>query len=256
MQHAENSREGLPTVSLITVCYNSEATLRGTLESVLAQTYAPTEYWIIDGASQDGTVAIAQEYQQAFAEKGIAYHIVSEKDRGIYDAMNKGIRLANGRLVGIINSDDWYEPEAVETAARAWAETGYDMFYADIRLIRRDGSTMIKRSRMDRFPSSRHWNHPTTFITKATYEEVGLYRCQSLYDDFDLVLRIRRAGKRIVIRNQVLANFRVGGASNEKSLAKALRRCRMRYQCYRNNGYSAFYWFECFAMEMAKLILS
>jgi len=243
-------------VSIITVCYNSEKTIRKAIESVLGQTYPHIEYTIVDGLSTDSTLAVAREYEDKFREKGYTYRIISEKDNGIYDAMNKGIRMATGELVGMINSDDWYEPNAVQTAAEAYIQEPYDLFYADINLIRSTGGIMVKRSKLDRFPSSRHWNHPTTFIPKRVYEEVGLYRCETMYDDFDLILRIRSAGKKVVIRNVILANFQTGGVSNQKSLKKCLQRCKYRYRCYRNNGYSPLYIIECVAMEFAKLILS
>lgn len=243
-------------VSIITVCYNSEKTVAKAIESVLNQTYPKIEYIIVDGLSKDNTLSVAREYEEKFREKGYDFKIVSEKDNGIYDAMNKGIRMAKGQLIGMINSDDWYEPIAVETAVKAHLETGCDLFYGDINLIRDDGSVIVKRSKLDRFPSSRHWNHPTTFITKKTYDEVGLYRCQTVYDDYDLILRIRAAGKKVAIRNVVLANFRTGGVSNRKSLKDCLRRIGYRYQYYRNNGYSRLYIIECVAMEVAKLILA
>ena len=243
-------------VSIITVCYNSAQTIRKAIESVLNQTYPNIEYTIVDGLSKDDTVAVAQSYADAFREKGYTFRVISEKDNGIYDAMNKGIRMASGVLVGMINSDDWYEPVAVETAVKAYEEEQYDLFYGDINLIRSNGQIMVKRSRLDKFPSSRHWNHPTTFIPKKTYEEVGLYRNKAIYDDFDLILRIRRAGKKIAIRNVVLANFKTGGVSNEKSIKKCIQRIKIRYNNYRNNGYSPLYILESVAMEVAKLILS
>lgn len=243
-------------VSIITVCFNSENTIRGTIESVLAQSYPEIEYIIVDGASKDNTVAIAREYEEQFREKKYVYRIISEKDNGIYDAMNKGIRMATGEVIGIVNSDDWYEPHAVETVARVYQETGFDMFYADLNLVKDNGTVIVKRSQKDRFPTTRHWNHPTTFITQKTYEEVGAFRCEGLYDDFDLMLRIRRANKKVVIRNEVLSNFRTGGVSTQKSFKKAFVRFQDRYRCYRNNGYSRLYIFECAAMELAKLIVS
>ena len=248
-------KEDALLVSIITVCYNSEQTIRDTIESVLRQDYDNIEYLIIDGKSKDNTVDIARSYQEDFQQRGYKFRIISEKDAGLYDAMNKGIRLAEGALIGIINSDDWYEPVAVSTAVEAYREETYDMFYADIRLIRQDGRSMIKHSRQDRFPTSRHWNHPTTFVTKQTYEELGGYRNEGIHDDFELFLRIRRAGKRIVIRNTVLANFRSGGVSNNKSLASCRKRCHDRYRCYRNNGYSRWYLMECVAIEAAKFLI-
>lgn len=250
----DNKLASLP-VSIITVCYNSAETIRDTIESVLGQNYDGIEYLIIDGESKDDTVDIARSYQERFRERGYGYRIVSEKDAGLYDAMNKGIRLAGGALIGIINSDDWYEPEAVSTAVEAYQQEAYDMFYGDVRLIRQDGKAMIKHSRQDRFPTSRHWNHPTTFLTKETYEILGGYRNEGIHDDFDLFLRVRRAGKKIVIKNKVLANFRAGGASNDKSLSKCRKRCHDRYRCYRNNGYSRLYLLECVAIEAAKFVI-
>lgn len=243
-------------VSIITVCFNSEKTIRKTVESVLAQTLPPKEYIIVDGCSTDGTLAIIAEFSGQFSAAGIDLRVISEPDHGIYDAMNKGIRCATGMLIGIINSDDWYEPIALETAVRTMEEEPYDLFYADINLIRADGRILVKRSRLDRFPSSRHWNHPTTFITKETYDAHGLYRNETVYDDFDLILRLRKAGKRVAIRNVVLANFRTGGVSNEKNIKKCIGRIKARYGYYRRNGYSRLYIFESVAMEIAKFILS
>ena len=243
-------------VSVITICFNSEAVIRKTIESVLAQTWDSIDYQIIDGASGDRTVAIAEEYRECFAEKGYSYRILSEPDHGIYDAMNKGIRRAAGELIGLINSGDWYEPDAVATAVQAYREDPYDLFYADINLVKESGSVMVKRSKHDRFPTSRHWNHPTMFVTRETYEELGLYRNEGIHDDFEFLLRARRAGKKITIVNKTIANFVTGGASNAKSFAKCKKRCLDRYRDYRINGYSRLAMIECVAIEAAKFILS
>ncbi len=243
-------------VSIITVCYNSEKTIRKTIESVLCQTYDTVEYLIIDGLSKDNTVKIAEEYTESFESRGYKYKIISEKDNGIYDAMNKGICLANGDLIGIINSDDWYEPIAIETAINEYKREEYDLFYADINLIKANGDVIVKRSKYDRFPSSRHWNHPTTFVTKKTYDELGTFKSIGIHDDFDFLLRARKSNKKISIKNIVLANFKVGGTSNDKTLKKCKRRCKDRYNCYRDNGFSPLCFIECFAIELAKLILS
>ena len=243
-------------ISIVTVSYNSENTIGKTIESVLNQSYPDVEYLIIDGASKDNTVQIAKSYEEKFREKGYAFRIISEPDKGIYDAMNKGIRNATGEIVGIINSDDWYEPNALQTVAQTYRQEPFDMFYADLNLVKDNGTIIVKRSKMARFVSTRDWNHPTTFITKKCYEDVGLYACENIYDDFELVMRIRHAGKKIVIRNVVLANFRTGGVSNQKSLKKCISRCKIRYRNYRKNGYSRLYMIECIAMEFAKLIIS
>ena len=243
-------------VSIVTICYNSEAVIRKTIESVLSQTWDKIEYRIIDGASKDATVAIAEEYKERFKARGYVYTILSEPDNGIYDAMNKGIRLASGKLIGLINSGDWYEPDAVETAVKAYRNRPYDLFYADVNLIRENGTVMVKHSKADRFPTSRHWNHPTMFVTRETYDDLGLYRNEGIHDDFEFFLRARRAGKKITIVNKTIANFVTGGASNEKSFAKCRKRCLDRYRDYRLNGYSRLSMLECVAIEAAKYILS
>lgn len=244
-------------VSIITVCYNSEATIRKTIESVLAQSYDSIEYLIIDGASRDHTVKIAEEYINRFKERGFEYRVISEPDQGLYDAMNKGIELAHGEVIGLINSDDWYEPNAVRTVAEAYRENHFDMFFADLRILREDGSTLlIKHSRMDYFPTSRHWNHPTTFITKKTYEEIGTFRWeQEWFADFDLYLRIRRANKHIVIKNCVLANFRRGGVTTTKSIKACVKWIKEKYHCYRSNGYGKLSLLDCAATEIAKFVV-
>lgn len=243
-------------VSIITVCYNSEKTIKDTIESVLNQTYTEMEYWIIDGLSKDNTLEIVRSYQEAFATKGISYNIISEKDNGIYDAMNKGIWKSNGDVIGIINSDDWYEPNAIETVVKTYQEEPFDMFYADIRLIRNKKSPIIKHSYHSKIATSRCWNHPTSFVTKKTYHEIGLFKCEGIHDDFDLLLRIKRAGKKIVIRNITLANFRAGGTSNDKNLRKCKMRIADRYHIYRRNGYSRLYMIECLAIESIKYLLN
>ncbi|MBR5767003.1 MAG: glycosyltransferase [Lachnospiraceae bacterium] len=241
-------------VSLITVAYNSEATIGRTIESVLAQTVSPKEHIIIDGASKDSTVSVAEGYREAFEKKGISYIIVSEPDNGIYDAMNKGIGRATGDIIGMINSDDWYEPCAVETVLNAYAKEEFDMFYADLRMHMPNGRTFIKHSRNRKYATSRDWNHPTTFITKAMYDKYK-YRNETIHDDYDLILRLKKAGARIVVKNVVIADFTMNGTSHEKSLKKAMERVRIKYGIYRDNGYSPLYFPECFIVEMAKLLI-
>ena len=248
-----------PLISIITPSFNSGKTICTTIESILKQTYSNMEYIIVDGKSADKTVEIAESYRVALEEKGINYRIISERDRGIYDAMNKGIRMAKGELVGIINSDDWYESNTLQRVAETYEKTPFDMFYADLRIWQEDErgnlkEKMVKHSRLRKLAVSRDWNHPTTFITKKVYEKYQ-YKLESVHDDWDLVLRIRKAGLKIVILNEVLANFRMGGASNKKELKKCIERGRARYLIYRNNGYSRWYWWECVAIEAVKWIL-
>lgn len=247
-------RDMKTTVSIITVTYNSAATVRDTIESVLNQSCLPKEYIIIDGVSSDETLSIVEEYRPRFEEKHVNYIVISESDSGIYDAMNKGIRAATGELIGMINSDDWYEPCAVACAVSCYEEKGYDLFFADLRMHLPTGKTFVKHARNRRYATSRDWNHPTTFITAGMYQKYQ-YRCQTIHDDYDLILRMKKDGAHIEVVNQVLADFRMNGTSHEKSIKKALERIKIKYGIYRENGYSRFYLLECVAMEAAKFIV-
>lgn len=242
-------------VSIITVCHNSEETIRDTIRSILCQTYHNLEYIVIDGKSSDRTMDIVREYQQVFVEKHMVYRYLSEPDEGMYDAMNKGIRMASGELVGIINSDDWYEPDAIAVAAEYYEEIHYDLFYADLRIVGKDRS-FIKKSKNSSWVTSRYWNHPTTFIPMRVYKKY-LYKNENIHDDWDLILRIRKGLPecKICVANKVLANFRRDGISHEKSIKKALERAKIKYKIYRDNGYSRLYLIECYGMEAAKLVL-
>lgn len=243
------------TVSIITVAYNSEKSIGCAIESVLAQSYTDIEYWIIDGKSKDGTVAVAESYRDALEAKGITLHIVSEKDGGIYDAMNKGIRLAGGDIIGILNSDDWYEPDTVQTVVDTFAKKQCDLMYANIRMHKTDGTTFVKKSRKRRFQTSRDWNHPTTFVKAELYKQYP-FRDLGIHDDYGFFLQMRKQNRNIVIVDKVLANFRMGGASNHKDFKAAKKRIMDRYKyCYRINGYSRWYIIECVAIEAAKMLL-
>jgi glycosyltransferase involved in cell wall biosynthesis len=240
--------------SIVTVSFNSGKTIAKTIESVLAQTFPPKEYFIIDGKSSDDTVAVAQAYRFRFEKKGIDYVVLSEADDGIYDAMNKGIKLATGDYIGLINSDDWYELDALEKTNRYLESNKRDLVFADLRVIRNNRSS-IKHAKLDHLPSTRHWNHPTMFVSKELYSRYQ-YRNKSIYDDWDLVLRIRKAGYDIGVIHETLANFAFGGVSNQKSFKKAMQRVLIKNRVYRQNGYrSPIYLVEGFAIEMAKYLL-
>ena len=170
--------------------------------------------------------------------------------------MNKGIKKSTGDIVGIINSGDWYENNALSTVAKTYEKNPFDMFYADINLIKADGRVIVKHSRKDRIVTSRHWNHPTSFVYRKTYDELGMFRCEGIHDDFEFLLRVKKAHKKIVIKNTILANFMVGGTSNNKCLRMSIKRIKDRYRCYKINGYSSLYLFECIGIEVAKAIIS
>ncbi len=243
-----------PLVSITTATYNSEKTLARTIESVLNQTYAPLEYLIVDGLSKDRTISIARDYEEQFKKRGISYTIISEADKGMYDAINKGIRRANGVLIGNINSDDWYEPDAVERIVEKYLETQFDFLYGDLNIVLAGGRRKIKRAKKSTYMTSRHWNHPTQFATKELYLREP-YKLESMYDDFDLFLRVTKKGYYIEILNEVLANFTTDGMSHRRSFYEAVERGKARYRIYLNNGFSRWYLIECFLTEMMKFVL-
>ena len=243
------------TVSIVTVTYQSEETLKVTMESVLAQTYSNIEYLIIDGASTDGTVSLAESYREPMEQKGIRLRILSEADSGIYDAMNKGIRLAEGDIIGILNSGDWYEPDTVETVINTFEKGNCDLLFANIRMHKKDHSSFIKKARIRRFQTSRDWNHPTMFVKAEVYKSHP-FRDKGIHDDYGCYLQLAKEGYRITTLDKVLANFQLGGVSNHKSLKEAVQRINDRYRwCYRVNGYSRWYLLECIAIEVAKMLL-
>lgn len=247
-------------ISIITVSYNSEKTIGHTIESVLGQTCLGTsdielEYLIVDGNSSDDTVEIAESYRSRLEKKGASYRVDSEPDGGIYDAMNKGIRRASGDVIGILNSDDWYEPDALEAVADTFRNTSCELMYANIRMHRADGTAFVKKARLRSFETSRDWNHPTTFVKAQIYKE-NPFRNLGIHDDYGFFLQMKKQKRKIVIIDKVLANFKMGGASNKKNLREAKKRIMDRYRyCYRINGFSRLYMIECVMIEAAKWLL-
>ncbi len=241
-------------ISVVTVSYNSATTIEDTIRSVLTQSYPPYEYIVMDGGSTDETIDIIERFRQEFDGRNITLKVYSEKDDGIYDAMNKGVKAATGDVIGIINSDDWYEPDALAVVAKTYDKTPFDLFYADLRMVLPDGKSFVKHSRDRRYATSRDWNHPTTFITKDIYDRYQ-YRNDTIHDDYDLILRLKAANVKTVVVNTVIADFRMNGVSHKRSLSGALSRIKIKYGIYRQNGYAWYYIFECVMVELGKLII-
>lgn len=238
-------------VTVLSVAYNSEATIARTIESVLNQTYDNIEYIIIDGASTDKTAEIACSYQKAFDEReGRSLLVISEPDQGMYDALNKGARLAHGELVGQINADDWYELDAVEKMAGFYEQERYDVAWGDLRIVKPTGN-MIKHARIGRFWTTAGWCHPSMFSRREALLEFP-YPCENMYDDFDYVTRVHLARRKICTLNEVIANFSFGGMSTKKSLKETWKRIQVKWYGYKKYGMSPLYWLYCVGMEMAK----
>ncbi|MDU6365062.1 MAG: glycosyltransferase family 2 protein [Clostridium sp.] len=212
-------------VSIITVSFNSEKTIRNTIESVLNQTYNNIEYIIIDGNSTDKTLEIVKEYEEKFKNKSYIYRIISEKDDGIYDAMNKGIRLSNGELIGIINSDDNYEVNAVVNIVNEYnIDNNYYVYHGLLRYYNDGQLFMIRGSNSDVL--KKHMiEHPACFVAKKAYEEIGLFDCNFRYvADYDFLCRLKIKNKNFKLIDKIIANFHDGGAGDcKESRVEALR---------------------------------
>ena len=246
--------EKRPLVTILTVTYNSATTVERTIQSVLRQTYDDIEYIIIDGVSDDSTVKIAEGYKKSFQKRGYKYQVITEPDKGMYDALNKGARLGSGVIVGQINSDDWYEENAVEDMVQLWGKTFYDMAYADVRMINSDGSSWIKYGRKEKLPRTRYWNHPTQFTRRELLLEHP-YPVACMSDDLDLLLWLCKSHRKIEVLHKVLANFTVEGMSHSKSFKEIKDRIRTKSQIYKRYGYGHSMTLSVAVVECGKYLL-
>lgn len=199
-------------VTIITVCYNSSKTIERTLKSVLNQTYSDYEYIIIDGSSTDDTLSIIEDYKPLFGSK---LRVISEPDNGIYDAMNKGIRLAAGDLIGIVNSDDYLELDALQNIVDAYDGYQYEIIYGMIRTIRDDKEVQVYIKSHENIDEDMI-AHPACFITKKIYDDFGLYSLKYKYSaDYEFMLRMKRNDQvKFVEIYKVISNFNIDGASS------------------------------------------
>lgn len=230
-------------ISIITATYNSAKTLRDTIHSIQSQSYPNIEYIIIDGLSTDNTVAIAKEYN------GLVNGLLSEPDQGIYDAMNKGIGLATGDVIGILNSDDFYAHEGVlERVAQAFQESGADAVYGDLQYVQAEqteqivrhwkaGSFQYKRFRYGWMPP-----HPTFFVRRELYEKYGLFDISfHIAADYELMLRfLYKQRATVYYIPEVLVKMRVGGMSNA-SFRHRLRANREDLRAWQVNGLRPYF---------------
>jgi len=205
-------------ISIITVVYNNEKTVHTAIESVLSQSYANVEYIVIDGKSTDDTLAIINRYAKSIDT------IQSEPDKGIYDAMNKGISLCTGDVIGILNSDDVYADEFVlEKVMNAFQnDHELDMVYGDLVYVKADDVDKIVRI----WKSTPYYSnffedghvppHPSLFIKNTAYKQVGFFNTEmNLAADYDFMLRLFKLfGFRSTYLNCLFVKMRLGGATN------------------------------------------
>lgn len=183
-------------ISLITITYNSDKTLTDTIHSVITQTYSDIEYIIVDGGSKDNTISIIKKYELLFKGR---MKWISEPDNGLYDAMNKGVQMATGNIIGILNSDDFFTSNHIlkEIANTFKKEKNLDAIYGDIhfvhpnnlqKCVRYYSSKIFKRSlmRLGFMPA-----HPSFYLRKECFEKYGLYKTDyKVAADFEFLLRI------------------------------------------------------------------
>jgi len=203
-------------VSIITVSYNSEKTINDTLLSIKSQVYNDIELIIIDGGSIDGTSKIIQEY------KDIISYYKSEPDKGIYDAMNKGLRVATGEIIGFLNSDDYYpRKDVISNVVRNIMICKADAVYSNLNYVH-SNKKYITRVWKSSIPPKRAFQnswvppHPTFFAKKYFYDEVGEYDTYFKYAaDFDLLLRFFMIkSRKIIYINETWVHMREGGTTN------------------------------------------
>ena len=226
-------------LSIITVCFNSAATIRDAVDSVLAQQGVDLEFIVIDGQSTDDTVQILKRYGDRIT------HLVSEPDQGMYDAMNKGVALATGDVVGILNSDDFYADHfvLVEVMA-AFVDESVDCVYGDLDYVAVEDTDRVVRDwrsgpfRPGLFARGWHPPHPAFFVRRAVYEAVGGFDLSlRIAADYEFMLRVLHKYRcRVAYLPAVLVKMRIGGASNRslKNILQANREC---YSAWRINGY-------------------
>lgn len=227
--------------SIITVVYNRRAYIAHCIESVLMQDYPHVEYIIVDGGSTDGTLEVVRAYGTKIAR------VISEKDEGIYDALNKGIALATGEVIGILNSDDFYvTKDVLSSVAKRFEETGADAVWGDLEYVEPEKpESVVRRWKSSPFKrGSFAWGwmppHPTFFARRSVYERFGSFRKDmKIGADFEIMLRfLERYGMQGAYLPKTLIRMRFGGASNV-SPYNILRANIESYRAFKLNGLPA-----------------
>jgi glycosyltransferase involved in cell wall biosynthesis len=204
-------------ISIITVCYNSAETIEDTIKSVINQDYPNIEYIIIDGLSKDNTLEIVNRYKESIAQ------IISEKDKGIYDAINKGVSRATGEVVAILNSDDMYSSSGViSSVMKMFSDSGADAVYGDLHYVDRFQTDKVVRYwKSGKYHPGRFLNgwmppHPSFFVRNKCYQQYGLFHTHfKTSADYELMLRFIHKHKiSVAYLPSVLVKMRIGGQSN------------------------------------------
>lgn len=225
-----------PKISLITVSFNAEASIGRCIASVIGQTFKNYEYIIIDGASTDNTINIIKKH-----EAGISV-FVSEPDKGIYDAINKGIRLAKGDVIGILNADDFFaDSNALGLVAEVFAQKNTEIVYADLDYVNPDEKIIRKWRSRDYKTGKFNWGwmppHPTFYCKRNLFEKYGYYSLEyGTAADYELMLRfIHRFKIDPFYLKKVIIKMKTGGVSN-KSFGNRVKGLLFDFKAMRRNG--------------------
>ncbi|ASW76168.1 family 2 glycosyl transferase [Chryseobacterium piperi] len=206
-------------ISIITVCWNSEKYLKTAIESILNQSYNNIEYIIIDGGSTDNTLNIIKSYEPLFEGR---MRWISEKDNGIYDAMNKGLTMATGDILGLLNSDDFYiSQNSIEKIVNGFITNKVDSVFADLYYVKEQDTDKIvrkwKTGNRKSFIKGWHPAHPCFFVKKEIYEKYGLFDLKyKIAADFEIMLRFLEKNKiSSFYLEEFILKMRLGGESNK-----------------------------------------
>ena len=242
----------MPLLTIITPSFNSAKTIERTIKSILDQEFLDYEYLIIDGASKDNTLDIVKKYHSSFDGKMKWY---SEPDKGIYDAFNKGIRLAKGEYVWIVNSDDYMEPNALSVLGNyiCSQKTKPEVISAAMNFINMQGEiSRVAKSNQKQADYCYKTNgmgvtHPATIVAKSVYSQYGLYDDEfKICGDIDWFFRIYKSGVKICFIDDIVTNMTEGGVSttfNLKKMAKDRRRLlKKRYHNFLLEAYYFVRW--------------
>lgn len=225
-----------PKISIITVCYNSERTIERTIQSVVAQQYENVEYLVIDGGSKDKTLAIIDKYADEID------FLVSESDNGLYDAINKGIKIATGDVVGLLHADDVFADNGVlSSIAKAFQENDNQALYGDLTYTQPNGKVLRKWISKAYQPGLFNWGwmppHPTFYCKKEVFERLGYYDTNfGTACDYELMVRFMHYNNiNTYYLNKIIVKMSVGGLSNA-SLSNRLRAWKNDHKAMGKNG--------------------
>ncbi len=218
----------LPTLSLVTICWNAAKTLPQTLKTVLEQTALPTEYLVVDGGSTDGTLELLEQFRPSFEKRGCTFQVIPQQripgEAGIPSAWNQAIPLAKGEIVAMLNADDWYNPDALEKVRLAFTpEVDAVAVPVAMHADTPDGDWLFTPQSLDQLPWKMPVPHPGCFFRKSVYDRLGLYDTRyRISADYDFVWRCQKARirwNRLV--DEPLVNMRLGGLANSsRALAR------------------------------------